>query len=150
MVRKTHEFSHPLRAHGLRSTESARCLLTLLKNLEGPATAKMIHDRLEGRGCDLATVHRLLGRLERAGLVQGSHLKGKSRWYELAEEGRHYHHMICRRCGNIDRFGYCAIATLSEKVRQESGFGVESHSVELFGLCRRCGQKRHPGGDRTK
>lgn len=133
----TAESSRHLQSHGLRSTRSGRTLLQALQRRQ-PATAKTLHRAIASCGCDLATVHRLLTRFERAGLVRASHLHGKSRWYELVEKGTHYHHLVCTRCKRIQRLQYCAVETLEKSAFKENGFRVRAHSVELFGLCREC------------
>ena len=130
--------SERLRFHGLRSTRSGRALLAVLSRLREPATAKRIHGAMRSSRCDLATAHRLLVRFERAGLLQATALRGKSRLYELAVEGSHHHHLVCLACRRIEPLPFCEIAKFQRVVRREKGFKVLSHSLELFGLCRAC------------
>ena len=132
------KISRHLRRHGLRATRPGRLLLAALRRLKRPATAKDLHRALGERRVDRATVHRLLRRFERAGLVRTTHLHGLSQWYEPAESGAHYHHLVCTGCRRVERFSTCALGRLLAAARRESGFEVRSHSVTLFGRCARC------------
>lgn len=132
------ETSGALRGSGLRSTAAGRGLLDVLSRLKKPTTAKALHQLVKSQGWDLATVHRLLMRFEKAGLVRATHLHGKSRWYERLEPGVHHHHLVCTRCQTPQRFAYCAVRKLEAAALRENGFQVLGHSVTLYGLCSAC------------
>jgi len=142
----TQELTARLRAHGLRSTRPGRALLAVLSRLREPVAAKEIHKAMRSCRCDLATVHRLLARFAQAGLLRAASLHGKSRWYELAVEGSHHHHLVCLACRRIEPLPFCEIAKFQRVVRREKGFRVLSHSLELFGLCRACARQAKDGG----
>jgi Fur family ferric uptake transcriptional regulator len=60
--------------------------------------------------------------------------------YELSDIfAPHHHHLICKKCGSIENvFEQCLPQELEEKIRQNSGFKVESHVLEFYGVCRAC------------
>lgn len=81
----------------------------------------------------LVTVYRTLGLFGETGLVRRLDL-GDGPRYELAED--HHHHMICESCGDISEFDECPIDPA--RLPTNGAFEVNSHSVEVYGLCGAC------------
>ena len=127
-----------LHQHGLRSTPLARQILITLEEMPVPATAKIIHATLDRSAGDLATVHRILVKGAQSGLFRTVRFRDRSHWYDLAINHLHYHHLFCTRCRKIDRLRYCLFDKLSAAAQEEAGFEVQSHSTEIYGLCRNC------------
>lgn len=127
-----------LRQSGLKATGHARVVLGILDRKGVPLSARDVHQALGKGACDLATVHRILGKCERAGLVRGITLQDRSRRFELVVAGSHHHHLVCTRCERIEPLSLCEIGRIQRRVWRETGFKATSHSLELFGLCRTC------------
>lgn len=127
-----------LREAGLRLTRHTKALLAYLAKIKSPISAQDLHRQTKDQKWDLATVYRLLFRLEKAGLVRTTMFRARARWFEQNTGKVHHHHMFCTRCGRIQKLEYCAVKSLSAKARSLHGFRVSSHTMELFGLCQRC------------
>jgi Fur family ferric uptake transcriptional regulator len=87
----------------------------------------------------LATIHRTLKHFEKAGIVHAIAFDGRSRWYELRDHtGRHHHHVFCTSCERIEDVPMCRIAAFTRYACRKWKFEIQSHSLELFGLCPKC------------
>jgi len=54
-------------------------------------------------------------------------------------EGEHHHHLVCRGCGSVAEFSDPELDQRIQQQARDHGFELEGHSLELYGLCRRCG-----------
>ncbi len=110
---------------------------TLIQS-ERPLSPKEIHQRLIAQKADLATIYRNLRALKDIGLVREINLREAFRRYEAIVPGQHVHHIVCQVCGRIEKFGHCAVKDMANTIRKESGFMLEDHYLECFGLCPDC------------
>ncbi len=80
----------------------------------------------------LVTIYRTLELLSEIGAVRRLDL-GDGPRYEIAED--HHHHLICESCGDVSEFEKCPL-----DLRRLKGldFEVNSHSLEIYGLCAVC------------
>ena len=93
---------------------------------------RSIHARL-----GYVTVYRTLDILHELGLVRRLHLEDGSSAYAASSRG-HGHHVICRRCRRAVEFEGCSIDGVLASAADSTGYRVESHMLELFGLCPDC------------
>ena len=89
----------------------------------------------------LVTVYRTLAKLEELALIERVHQPGDCTAYMAAVPG-HQHLLICQRCGRAAYFGGDRLESLMAQVAQDSGYQVEAHWLQLFGLCDACQQAR--------
>lgn len=127
-----------LRRHKKSFTRTRAEIWRLLTQSEGPLSPKEIHRHLISHQADLATVYRNLQVLKDIGLIREISLRETFKRYEAILPGRHVHHIRCQVCGRIEKFGYCAVQTMAETIQKESGFVLEDHYLECFGLCPDC------------
>ena len=71
------------------------------------------------------------------GLVRKISLQESKLRYEHTAKEDH-HHLICKNCENIEDFSGCNIPELEKEITKKKKFLVKSHSLEFFGLCKRC------------
>lgn len=83
------------------------------------------------------TVYRTLEILERLGLVRKLHQDDGCSSYAASSTG-HAHHVICRTCHAAVEFEGCSIDAVLRQVSARTGYRVDSHFLELFGLCPSC------------
>lgn len=104
-----------------------------------------IHELVDARkDLALSSVYRNLGVLEEAGVVHRIDTSHEFKRYELAEDlTEHHHHLICTGCGRVQDF--TASAGLERQTEQaltrvagKAGFTVQSHRIDLVGLCKDC------------
>ena len=123
-----------LRNAGLKIT-SAR--LKVLEILETEAahhlSAETIYKKLlaTGEELGLATVYRVLGQFERAGLVIRHNFESGTAVFELAD-GTHHDHMVCLKTGDVIEFYDEQIERLQEESADKHGYQIEDHSLVLY------------------
>jgi Fur family ferric uptake transcriptional regulator len=60
--------------------------------------------------------------------------------YRRCSEG-HHHHLVCRSCGFSVEIEATFVESWAAQVAAQYGFTDTGHELELFGLCRECGQR---------
>ena len=89
-----------------------------------------------------ATVYRTLDILHEIGAVEKATLGHKHQHYENMV-GRHHHdHLVCVDCDKVIEFVNEEIERLQEEVCKTHDFQLKRHTLQLFGVCADCRQKR--------
>jgi len=88
-------------------------------------------------GIGLVTVYRTLDRLESLGLIQRVHQENGCHMVMKAAIG-HEHYLLCTRCGKAVLFDGDDLSRLVSRVESNSGYKVNDHWLQLFGLCPAC------------
>ncbi|HIE85933.1 MAG TPA: ferric iron uptake transcriptional regulator [Pseudomonadales bacterium] len=94
-----------------------------------------------GEEVGLATVYRVLTQFEQAGLVVRHNFEGGHSVFELSSD-KHHDHIVCIRCGRVEEFADDEIEQLQRNVANKLGFELTDHSLNMYGLCPECRQKR--------
>jgi len=128
-----------LQARGYRLTAPRRAVLQVLAEAGASLSPAQILElaRRHYPRTGLVTVYRTLGVLTECGAVRKVHQHNGCHSYALASEG-HAHHVICEKCHAVAEFEGCDLETLFKAVQRRTGYKVESHWLELFGLCPDC------------
>ncbi|HPI92552.1 MAG TPA: Fur family transcriptional regulator [Deltaproteobacteria bacterium] len=142
-----------LASNGGRLTRERISLLRIVCDIDGHFHPYHVLDLLreQGHTLSLTTVYRNLSLLVQAGIIRrtsvndGSGIGGTR--YEHIWDHEHHDHLMCSRCGRTIEFTYPAIEVLQEAVAKEHGFTLESHHLELTGVCPECRRKQASGGD---
>lgn len=93
----------------------------------------------------LATVYRTLERLEAAGRLKRATLASGAVGYGYCATG-HHEHAICLRCGKLEPIRPCLVTDWPVL----PGLKVESHVLDLYGVCERCSTEAGDGaGDQA-
>lgn len=126
----------------MRVTAQRQLVLDAVRDL-GHATPEQVHCAVRevAAGVNITTVYRTLELLEDLGLVTHTHLSHGSPTYHAVTEDKHMH-LVCRRCGAVDELGPGLLDPLARRLEAERGFRVDIEHVALFGLCRRCGERK--------
>ena len=129
-----------LEGAGHRMTESRRVVARLIGGRDGAfETADLIADsQKRGLRVARATIFRTLEVLVALGAVERLDLPSGRHSYVRCETSRHHHHLVCTGCGrsvDLEELGMTAIVSEAER---RTGFRVDRHRVELFGLCPAC------------
>lgn len=91
-------------------------------------------ERSESPG--IASIFRTVRLLCDLDLIQRIHGLDECHRYSLGKG--HSHHVVCTNCGAMERFDNCGVQGLVAQQEQRTGFRINTHLVELFGLCPRC------------
>jgi Fur family ferric uptake transcriptional regulator len=89
-----------------------------------------------GESPGIASIFRTVRLLCDLNLLQRIHGLDDCHRYSLG--AGHGHHLVCTRCGAMERFDNCGVQSLIQGLEQSTGYQVSGHLVELFGLCPRC------------
>jgi Fur family ferric uptake transcriptional regulator len=89
----------------------------------------------------LVTVYRTLEKLEELGLIQRVHQTQGCQAFISRGYG-HEHLLLCTHCGAAVRFSGDKLDALIASISKQTGYRVEEHWLQLFGLCKDCRQKR--------
>jgi len=130
-----------LRADGHRVTTARRAIVRGLLRSKAPVSALQVHALLRKRQLETnnVTVYRELAFLEAEGFLHGVTLKDGVKRYCLASNG-HHHHLICTGCNAVqDVKMEHDLDSFEKKIARQKSFTVQSHSLEFYGLCARCG-----------
>ena len=124
---------------GYRLTEPRRALAALIVDQNGHFTAAELVAAARARrlGVGRATVFRTLEALEEIGAVERLDLPSGEHAY-VGCEPAHHHHIVCSRCARTVEIDDAGLRPVVREVARETGFRVDDHRLELFGLCPAC------------
>jgi Fur family ferric uptake transcriptional regulator len=138
VVREIEQLKDHLAKHQLKLTRQRQQILSMfLKNEH--ITAEQMYRQLSKKDphIGLATIYRTLNLFCEAGLAQARHFGTQTQYDNITHKG-HHDHLICTSCGTIVEFENCDIERLQEEVARRNGFTIQTHKLELYGLCSRC------------
>ena len=130
---------------GFRLTEPRRALAELIADQSGHFTAAELVAATRARrlGVGRATVFRTLDALEGLRIVERIDLPSGEHAY-VGCELAHHHHVVCSRCGRTSEIDDAGLRSVVHEVARRTGYRVDEHRLELFGLCPAC-QAAEPG-----
>ncbi len=128
-----------LQKSGYRLTAPRKAIVSIIANSSRALDAVEIFDlgRVEHPRLGLVTVYRTLEKLDELGLVQRVHQPDGCNMYLRAPEG-HEHLLLCKSCGQMEYFSGDDLSGLIERISRRSGYQVQEHWLQLFGLCGSC------------
>ena len=129
-----------LAGQGLKSTKQRNRILEALLASRGHLSADELYllVRKADPGIGYATVYRTLKLLTDAGLAHERRFADGVTRFERTAAERHHDHLICTSCGKIIEFENQQIENLQRDVAKVNQFAVQSHKLELYGLCAAC------------
>jgi Fur family ferric uptake transcriptional regulator len=128
-----------VRQNGCRITWQRVAVLQALCELDGHASAEMIHKQIGKReqDVDLSTVYRTLERLRDLRILSQTDLGRGCAEYEIVTDQPH-HHLICRRCGRVIDLNDAYLKTMGEAIARDLGFQPILDHLAIFGRCKDC------------
>ena len=130
---------------GYRLTEPRRELAALVADQAGHFTAAELVDAARERhlGIGRATVFRTLDVLVELGAVERLDLPSGEHAY-VGCEPTHHHHVVCSRCGRSTEIEDAGLRSVVQEVERQTGYRVDRHRLELFGVCPTCRAEEGP------
>ncbi len=124
----------------VRSTRQRAAISALLENLDEFRSAQDLHDELRrrGEGIGLTTVYLTLQQMAAAGVVDTLRTDSGESVYRRCSE-HHHHHLVCRACHSTIEVQGGQVEAWAAEVARKHGFSDVSHTIEIFGICSRCG-----------
>jgi Fur family transcriptional regulator, ferric uptake regulator len=127
-----------LREAGYKLTQPRLAVLRVLAENDAGLNPEAIyaHGKTIYPSLGLVTVYRTLELLAELGLVRRVHSEHRCHSYASARVDRHY--LICEGCHRVVEFPCHGLEALLESVRQQTGYTINAHLLELSGLCPEC------------
>src|SRR5437870_12902059 len=136
---------HALDRAGYRLTAPRRAVADLIAGYDGHFTAAELESIARERRLEIsrATLFRALDLLTELGILERLDLPtGEHAYVPCAAS--HHHHVVCSRCGRTTEVEDSGVAEAVAEIASRSGYRIETHRLELFGLCRHCQAKTRP------
>jgi Fe2+ or Zn2+ uptake regulation protein len=133
-----HDLAERLVESGYKVTNPRLSVLDAAVAHQGSFTAADIERWLAIRDQSpgAASIFRTLKLLAELGLMQRIHGVEECHRYTLSSG--HAHRVVCTACGSLVEFDGCELATLARQLEQRTGYRIQAHLLEFFGLCPRC------------
>ena len=133
-----------LREHGYRLTPQRHAVLKALASSHECLTPDALLERARGFSPTIGrvTVYRTLDILNRHNLICRVHAPDGCRGYMMTRPSGHHHHLVCSACGATIDFTDCDLRALEERLARETGFEMQGHLLELYGICPECRKDR--------
>ncbi|WP_125588979.1 Fur family transcriptional regulator [Companilactobacillus jidongensis] len=85
------------------------------------------------------TVYRNLKEFSDIGLVEYQEKNKAMIKFQCDFDQMHHHHFICSNCGKVIELKACPLSFFTDQL---PGCEVESHAIEIYGLCPECAAKK--------
>ena len=123
-----------------RMTRQRQAVLDVLQTLPNFSSAGEVHKALQtaGEPVSLATVYRNLQTLTEMGRLDSVHASNGESLYRLCESTGHHHHVVCEVCSRVEEINLGEVEALLASVAAAKGFKLQTHELELFGICAAC------------
>jgi Fur family ferric uptake transcriptional regulator len=125
---------------GLKSTRQREIILDAFLSSDRHLSIEELYLKLRAKHPSIgyATVYRSLKLFAESGIAREMQFGDGQTRYEQMTEGEHHDHLVCTRCGSIIEFENQAIEQLQSEVARQHQFLVQTHKLELYGLCAKC------------
>jgi len=137
-------FKALLKNENLKYTKQREAILEGLYNSDRHLTPEELYNLIQESHPDLktgiATVYRTLQLLEDHDMVTSLSFGTQGKKYELGAK-KHHDHMVCTECGAITEFVDEEIEKRQHLIAEELGFKMTGHSMQIYGICKKCQQK---------
>ncbi len=128
-----------LHDNGYRVTSARRAVVDAVFGSTHALTPIEVYDaaRKKYRALGLVTVYRTLEKLEELHLIQRVHQPAGCQAFISAGHG-HQHLLLCQQCGQATFFEGDDLDVLTKSIAQKTGYQINEHWLQLFGLCAAC------------
>jgi Fe2+ or Zn2+ uptake regulation protein len=129
-----------LRKRGFRVTAQRTILLETIAHKGGHLNVQEVYAEARKRlpGLNLATVYRTVESLREADLIDWYSPGSEPMQFELRDQEHPHGHLVCRKCGAVTDLDLSLVDSLSDDIRQASGFQMDRSHLTLQGLCEAC------------
>jgi Fe2+ or Zn2+ uptake regulation protein len=128
-----------LQENGYRLTGARRAVVEAIHKSKHALTPLEVFDvaRKNYRALGLVSVYRTLEKLEELHIIQRVHQPGGCQAFIAASQG-HEHLLLCQNCGQVRFFEGDDLEMLIQSISKRTGYQINEHWLQLFGLCRAC------------
>ncbi|MGA7193971.1 MAG: Fur family transcriptional regulator [Anaerolineales bacterium] len=128
-----------LQDNGYRLTGARRAVVEIIAASQRALTPVEVYDAARDQypALGLVTVYRTLEKLEELGLIQRVHQPQGCQAFITAGNG-HQHLLLCSKCGRTTLFEGDDLNQFIKSVARKTGYQINEHWLQLFGLCENC------------
>ena len=138
---RVEEWLNCLQANGYRLTAPRQAIVETIATSQRVLNPFEVFELARARypKIGLVTVYRTIEKLEELDLIQRVHQPSGCQTFITAFSG-HQHLIICQACGRAEFFSgeTDQMDTLMAKIGEKSGYKINEHWLQLFGLCQGC------------
>lgn len=131
------ELRKSFRSIGKRFTSQRGKIWAVFRAKPSGLSVVQAADLLRAEGIGQTTVYRVVKELVELGFLKWVHGAEGEHQY-VAATGGHCHPLVCRHCGRVELIDCQGLSTLQKLVSIETGFRVEGHHLEIYGVCPQC------------
>jgi Fur family ferric uptake transcriptional regulator len=142
-VDQTERIIQALEGAGYQATPNRRLVARLVAATGGYFTAADLLERGRRERVKIgrATIFRALDLLTSLRVVERLDLPSGSHAYVICVPDEHHHHLVCSCCGRSEDVADGELAGLVDEIAGRSGYRIEAHRLELFGICPTCADR---------
>ncbi len=122
---------------GLRFTPQREAVWRLFENDPAGFTIARVTAILSQQKIGQATVYRTIKALQDLGYLKWVHEDGGEHRFVASSPG-HCHMLVCRLCKKVVACSDCDLSILEKLISRDTGFTVEGHHLEFYGVCSEC------------
>jgi Fur family transcriptional regulator, ferric uptake regulator len=117
-------------------------LARLIAGQDGPFTAEKLQGDADRQRVVVAraTIFRALEVLTETGIVERLDMPSGEHAFVVCEPA-HHHHVVCASCGRATQASDHGLQRVAAAIGLETGYRIDTHRLELFGLCPDCQEK---------
>ncbi len=136
MHKELNDYKAMLQEANFKVTKKRLRMIEIFMEDERYLSAKEIQESMneEYPGISYDTIYRNLHTLNDINVLEQTTFSGEMQ-YKISCTDHHHHHFICEKCGETKVFNYCPVG---EWQKELGGLTINSHKVELYGLCEKC------------
>jgi len=129
-----------------KDTAPRRALSRLIADQHGHFTAADLLADAHAKKLKVgrATVFRTLDLLAEQGALERLDLPSGEHAYVACAPQEHHHHVVCRSCGASAEVEDSGLQAVVRNIGAESGYQIDAHRLELYGLCPACQKATKP------
>lgn len=132
------DFDKLLKNKNLKVTKARLTILSILNNSSKGLTVEEILEVINKDNIEIniSTIYRTLESFEENSLINKINLGQGAAIYSIKKDD-HSHKIECDICHNEYDIP-CPITAIEELLKQQSGFTITEHKIELTGVCNNC------------
>jgi Fur family zinc uptake transcriptional regulator/Fur family ferric uptake transcriptional regulator len=142
-----HNYPMMLKELKLKVTPKRLAILDFLSSTGSYVSPEEVHQDLRERftRIGLPTVYRNLDELASGGIVSKIIHPNRQLYYYFCLNSKHHHHFICLTCRKVMDLHICSVKGLEEEINNQVKGKVESHILQVNGLCEGCYARDNAG-----
>jgi len=124
----------------LKITKHLNEIISILGNSSFPVTAEEVYMIMQKKKIfiSLSTIYRIFETLsEKEIVIKSNFINDRKARFEI-NRNEHKHHVLCLKCHTMIDIFDCPFDGIDNKLRNDLGFKVTSHNLEIYGLCKNC------------